>query len=341
MAHGDLYGFEATYLSSLAADAIPDDQSLPVFLAENDIDVWGLDFRWALVPEDEEDLSFMAGWDLETDAGDLGVALIVARGLRFATGSGFGKLHLAGFSRGGQTGYVYLGKETQKPSFLRQVRGFIPFDIAIQSDDEGVRERACGRYEGVLADIEAGEFVNSTSIFRLLAELALDAPEEPSPFFPPFTNRQLALDVGTFPREFGITPFFHPTGGLLDEDLTPQGLLYSTEEHWFRVLAGQSFHAPLRIFLQAEAVLCGEIETPLDDHFSDITVPVLYVGAGGGFGDFGVFNTTVLGSTDVSSLVVSLNEDPAIDIGHQEIFIADNAENLFWQPILAWILAHP
>ncbi len=70
-------------------------------------------------------------------------------------------------------------------------------------------------------------------------------------------------------------------------------------------------------------------------------MPVLYVGAGGGFGEFGVFNTTVLGSTDVSSLVVSLNEDRAIDIGHQELFIADNAENLFWQPVLAWIQAHP
>ncbi len=101
MAHGDLYGFETTYLSSLATEAVPDDRSLPVFLAENDVDVWGLDFRWALVPEEEEDLSFMSDWDLETDAGDLGVALIVARGLRFATGSGFGKRPLRGRHRAG------------------------------------------------------------------------------------------------------------------------------------------------------------------------------------------------------------------------------------------------
>ena len=293
------------------------------------------------MPEDVADLSFMFDWDLETDASDLGIALGVARSVRLATGSGYRQLHLAGFSRGGHASYVYLSSETQIAPGLRHVRGFIPFDIAIKSDDEGIRERACQRYEETLADVEAGFLVASTTIFRFLADLALTAPEDPSPFFSLFTNRQLAIDFGAFPRPSGVAPFFHSVGGDYDEDFFPQGLLYSTEEHWLTFMRGQAFHQPVRIFLQADAVLCGEVETPLDDHFAEITVPVLYVGAGGGFGEFGVYNTTLLGSTDVTSLVVSLNEDRRFDLGHQELFLADNAENLFWQPILGWIRDHP
>lgn len=340
LAHGDRWGFDATFLTSLATDAVPDEQAMPIFLAQNGMDVWGIDFRWARVPLETEDLSFMSSWDLETDVGDLGLALWVARSIRALTGSGFGKMHLAGFSRGGQVGYVYLGEESQRPRPWRHVRGFIPLDIALKSDDADVRQLACERYEDFQTQIEEGTLVASTTLFQFLADLARTEPEEPSPFFPPFTNRQLALDIGTFPRSSGMVPFFHSVGGLLAEDLTPLGLQFSTEDHFFAFLAGQAFHQPMGIFLQAEAILCDEIETPLDDHLGDIEVPVFYVGAGGGFGEFGVYNTTLLASNDVESLVVSLDEDRSVDLGHQELFLADDAETLFWRPILDWIADH-
>lgn len=340
LAHGDRWGFAATFLTSLATDAVPDEQAMPIFLAQNGIDVWGIDFRWALVPSETEDLSFMKDWNLETDADDLGRALWLARGIRAVTGSDFSKLHLAGFSRGGQASYVYLGKESQRPLPLHQVRGFIPLDIALVSDDDDVRQRACERHADLQMQIADGTLVASTSIFQLLADLARTEPEEPSPFFPPYTNRQLALDIGTFPRSSGVAPFFHSVGGLLTDDLIPLGLRFSIEDHFFAFLAGQAFHQPMRIFLQAEAILCGEIETPLDDHLAEINVPVFYVGAGGGFGEFGVYNTTLLASNDVTTLVVSLDEDRLVDLGHQELFLADDAEVLFWHPILDWIVDH-
>ena len=113
-------------------------------------------------------------------------------------------------------------------------------------------------------------------------------------------------------------------------------------------MRAQAVHQPVRIFLDANAVMCGEqgglqLDSPWDDHLAEITVPVFYVGAAGGFGAPGIYNTTILGSTDVSHLVVSLlgEEEQMFDLGHSELFLADNAEQLFWQPILGWLEAHP
>src|SRR5688572_19315740 len=85
MAHGDIWGFRAAFLT-------PPNRNLPVFLASNGIDVWGIDFGWSLAPSSTTDFSFMRNWGIERDARDLGVALAIARGIRFATNEGAGKM---------------------------------------------------------------------------------------------------------------------------------------------------------------------------------------------------------------------------------------------------------
>ncbi len=65
-----------------------------------------------------------------------------------------------------------------------------------------------------------------------------------------------------------------------------------------------------------------------------------YVGAAGAFGAFGIHTTTLLGSVDVTTLIVEEAEDPAQDYGHSDLFLADGAEVLVWQPILDWVRAH-
>ena len=71
-------------------------------------------------------------------------------------------------------------------------------------------------------------------------------------------------------------------------------------------------------------------------------MPVLYIGAGGGFGEYGVYTTTLLGSTDVTAHVVSLvpAEARIVDFGHADLFLANNAEALVWQPLLDWVKTH-
>jgi hypothetical protein len=344
MAHGDIWGFRAAFLADPA-------RNLPVYLAQNGVDVWGIDFRWTLVPGTTTDFSFMQDWGLEQDARDLGVALGVARSVRLATGNGFGKMLLLGWSRGGQIGYAYLNGESQVPPGLRQVRGFIPADIYLKTDNEDFRQAACTRYLGAKAQLDGGIYHNPTGgLIATIAALATADPNGASPVIPGFTNRQTALAVGSMtfillPPGLAPVPLYHFTGGTFDEQQLPNGLLYSPEPSLLALEAGASPFQPVKVGADADASTCDDpsiAEVAFDDHLADITVPVFYLGADGGFGYSGIYTTTLLGSQDVTSHVVDLQPAAAqlVEIGHGDIFLANDAESLFWQPILSWIQGH-
>jgi pimeloyl-ACP methyl ester carboxylesterase len=351
LAHGDLWGFRPAFLGNvpsvlpLPGPAAP---SLPVFLAQNGVDVWGIDFRWTLVPATNDiDLSFMQNWGIETDAADLGTAINVARIVRAASGNGFGQVALLGWSRGGQIGYAYLNSETQLPAGLRQVKGFIPADIYLKTDVAQFKSFACTRQQAEEGIIAGGTFANPTGILvARLGGLAITNPNGASTDVPPFTNRQAGLLVGeaTYALQGGLepTPFYHMTGGTFDATGVPTGLLYTTDQALFNLEKGASPYQPYREQAEADASTCEQTDVPFDDHLGDITVPVLYVGAGGGFGDSGLYTTTLLGSTDVTSHIVSLvpAAQRAIDFGHADLFQGTNAQALVWQPILTWLQAH-
>lgn len=183
--------------------------------------------------------------------------------------------------------------ESQRPALLSQVKGFIPVDIYLKTDDPVLRAAACARFALSQARIDAGELAD-----------------------------------GTF-----------------DEGGAPTGLLYSDEALFFTALAGGAPWQPLKELLDSDAATCDGPEAPgvpWDDHLGDIEVPVFYVGAGGGFGDFGLHTTTLLGSTDVTSHVVSLTPPEArlSDFGHADLFVARDARTLAWQAIFDWIAAH-
>lgn len=354
MAHGDVWGFDTAFLTAASSPAIPDHHALPVFLAQRGVDVWGIDFRWTLVPGDTADLSFMADWGIETDARDLRLAMALARLTRGLGGDGLGRLILLGWSRGGQIGYAALDAETQLPPVLRQIKGFIPVDIYLKTDQPDLVAAACLRFAGTQAQQDAGQFADTTGILiASLAQLAITAPADPSPIFAGLSNRQAALLVGvaTFqllPPGAAFVPLYHFTGGSFDASGLPDGLLYQGEAGFIDFLAGAAPLEPLQVLADGDAAICGPSAEPpvpdvgFDDHLDEITVPVLYVGAGGGFGDYGIYTTTLLGSTDVTSHVVSLvpPEQRLFDLGHADIFQADDADTLFWQPILDWIRTH-
>ena len=109
-----------------------------------------------------------------------------------------------------------------------------------------------------------------------------------------------------------------------------------------RFLRGAAPFQPTRQLADSELLTCDEQDVPWDDHLEDITNPILYVGAGGGFGEYGLYTTTLLGSTDVTTRIVDLQPDTArlLDFSHADLFIATDAETLVWDPILDWILAH-
>jgi len=343
MVHGDVWGFDGAFLSSAASPAVPDEHALPVFLAENGVDVWGIDFRWTLVPAGTTDFAFMKDWGIEQDASDLGIALGVARFTRAITGSGFGKLTLLGWSRGGQTSYAYLNGETQLPPGLRQVKNFIPVDIYLKTDDAGLRQAACDRVtaaQGGPAESQNG------LLFQTLGFLAEVAPDQPTPI-PPLaglTNRQAALFAGALTFQlFQPVPFYHFVGGSFDANGLPNGLLYTDPTAFFDFEKGASPFEPNKVVVDGDVATCDQTDVPFDDHLAEIKVPVLYVGAGGGFGEFGVYTTTLLGSTDVTTHIVDKVPAAAqriVDYGHADLFLAGDAQTAVWQPILDWVQAH-
>ena len=346
MVHGDIWGFRAAFLVEPA-------RNLPVFLAQNGVDVWGIDQRWVRVPAGETDFDFMAGWGFQHDIQDLYAALSVARGVRLFTGNGFDRMILLGWSRGGQVGYVYLNAETQVPPGLRNVDGFIPVDIYLKTDIPDRVEAACRRSDIQETAYAAGTFQNATGVLvQTIAFLATVDPAGASPIFPGLTNYQAALLTGeaTFilqsPDE--PVPFYHLAGGTFAAEPAPSGLpvptglLYSPETAWLAALTGASAFQPTRQLADAELVMCEEVDVPFDDHLAEIANPILYVGAGGGFGDSGVYTTTLLGSTDVTTHIVDLTPPAArlLDFGHSDLFLGTDAETLVWQPILTWLQAH-
>lgn len=339
LTHGDIWNFRAAFLTGA--------KPLPVYLAENGIDVWGIDLRWTSVPASVTDFTFMKKWGITQDASDLGVGIAAARFTRALTGSGYGKVFLLGWSRGGQIGYAYLNGESQVPSAFQQVRGFIPVDIYLKTDVPSLQNAACVRQQATEAQLAAGNYASTNGVLiSTLGSLAASNPTGPSILDPNLTNRQAGLLVGeaTFTFFPGVepAPFYHFTGGTFDANGVPSGLLYSNENILYSFEQVASPYEPNKLLADADKATCGQMNVTFDDHLDDITLPVFYVGAGGGFGELGIYTTTLLGSSDVTSLVVHKTPPAAriADYGHADLFLANDAQTLVWQPILSWLQTH-
>lgn len=340
LAHGITFDFEGTFLPALGSSTFPVADSLPVFLAQAGLDVWGIDFRWTKVGPEVSDLSFMADWGLARDVEDLRVALRAARLVRWLGGDGLSQLQLLGYSRGGRIGFTYLGEESQTPSWRRQVRSFIALDAIFKTDDTLRRQLACETIDVAQELLDMGVYADDFSILPTVGLLARTAPDDPSPL-PPFaglTNRQAALAIGTVPSSTG----FHLVGGTFDENGLPDGLRFASEDLWFEFFGGASPYQPIKGTLDALLITCDQDDVPFDDHLGAIEIPVFYLGAAGGNAEAGAFTTTLLGSSEVATEVVRLlpPEDFVFDLGHADPVVADDADVLFWQPILDWFESH-
>lgn len=345
LVHGDAWDFRAAFFAGAAA---PDAASLPVWLAERGVDVWGVDLRWTRVPAETADLSFMAGWGFATEMADLDAGLAAARAARRVTGSGGGALHLLGWSRGAQIGYAYLSHEAGKSAAERNVAGYVPVDVYLKTDDPVLRAAACARAAGTAAQLAAGTFHDQTGmLLNAIGVLATVAPDGPSPILPGLANRQVALLAGGatflfFPPGLAPVPHYHFTGAAFDAGGLPAALLYTPEARWIDSLRGTRPYEPLRLLFEADTMICDEVDLPFDDRFAEVEVPVLYVGAAGGFGATGLHTASLLTGAEVESLIVSLTPPEAVlvDYGHADLFQAADAPERVFQPLLDWLLAH-
>jgi hypothetical protein len=351
LVHGDAWDFQGAFMASTLTSAVPTKQSFAVFLAKQDVDVWGIDLRWTQVPLQTTDFSFMKDWSLGTHAEDVGKAMAVARRVRTLTGSGNGKMNLLGWSRGAQVAYAYMSAETREPASQRHVSGFIPVDMVFKFGPEAEAERqaACeraqagkailaqGRYEGNLGGPGAGLAIMA------VGQGALESPDTPAqPPLPPLPYGQLGVTLGAATYSFisAPVPYYHFTAGEFANGALV-GLRYVMTPQFFDFLASANPYQSLREQVEGDELQCGTTRLPYDDYLKDVKVPVLYVGAAGGFGIYGEYSAkSLLGSKDVTILRARRDLDRAAEYGHADLWLASDAQTKVWEPIYQWMKKH-
>ncbi len=202
--------FESIFLqpASPSASASPEEGSIALFLASNDIDVWGMDYGWGSVPYGTTDFSSLKGWGVEKDAQHAEIALSIARWMRVTSDQGIGPIHLLGYSYGPTVAYAVAGEDSQRPGNLRNVKGIITVDgNAIKTDNQTTKDKACQALPAIMANIEAGVYAVDGSAGKTRWRAALEFPNVLSPllsgsYIPPyfpafpaytFTNYEAAL----------------------------------------------------------------------------------------------------------------------------------------------------
>ena len=349
LVHGDLWGFRGAFLPTVASAAVPREKSFAIYLARQGMDVWGIDLRWVHVPANTTDFTFMQNWNLETHLQDVRTGLLWANQLRTVGNSSVEPMPLLGWSRGAAIGYALLNAEAKLPANQRLVSAFVPVDMAYVLDAAATsqREAACDGYTMLSVLQQSGVYVErSGETVQGLGSLAISAPNEPSPLLLGLTNRQAALLAGSATYMFQGVPIFdwyHFTGGTFS-GTTPTGLTWTNERLWFDVMQQASPFQSIGEQVETLALWCGSPTQPYTDRLSQVKVPVLYVGAAGGFGRFGLASLSKLGTKDkdVSTLFAQLLPDSerARDVGHADLFLASDADQQLWPRIVSWLASH-
>ena len=331
MVHGAFTGFDGTFFSvGLESSEINAKTSSPFYLASKNIDVWGIDLGWTMVPDESSDFSFMEGWGYKKDANHTLKAMRIARIVRGLSRQGFSALNLLGYSSGNTVAYAAANIETQVHNKRkRHVKGIISMDNAFKALDG---DSGCAFAMPIEVEIAGGKFQNDFGgFFKLLADLALGEPDAPSPLFEGFTN----IQAFRFAQYGNDVLGFHAFGGNLE------GPFYSDEMRNLRAVSNYSTYMPNLLWQEIDAVNCSSMNVSFDDYLHLITVPILYIGAGGGSGsEAGFYTGSLTASSDITNQLVSVNADPLLDVGHLDIWVGNNAQNLVWSDLRNWLKNH-
>jgi hypothetical protein len=337
--HGGGKDFVGNFLPGLASPRLPDNLGAAFYLAQHDVDVWGIDHGYVLVPTGVTDFSFMAGWDLQRHVDELSTAIEIARLVRVLGGNGFKQVILSGYSAGGNISYALLNAETQLPRGRRQINAFIPVDYGIATDVDYVQAGFCDQLaanEALLADGIYG-LPDETIIFGILAR---DDPDGESLAFPGFTNLQVLLYFTTMSTPPSTA---HYWAGTFDDSGMVTGLQYTSvemlEDFW---IYASYASMPTILGVEASEIFCPGHASPWVAHLGEITVPILQINAAGGYGDQFAHTLELVGSTDVTVHEIRMHAagEEALDFGHIDLFTAVEAPAVVWQPMLAWIQTH-
>jgi len=336
--HGDAKDFTGMVLPATYSPSTPSDYGFGIYMAENGVDVWGIDQSWCFVDETVTDFTFMKDWGLEKVFTDIRTAMAVARIARYLTGNDLDKMNLLGYSSGVGMGFAALDKETQLDPDVRHIKGFIPVDLAVKMDVQALQDAIEAQRATYAGQWDAGTY-QSLIPFQPIGFLGRTNPDGDSPIVPGFTNYQVAMFYGggaTFP---GVT-FHYFAADYVDN--FPATFKYITLDQYWEFMESAIYCQPMKFFIDNYTVWANNLDSPYDDHYSEIKVPILNASPAGGFGEQTLYGIGLMGSTDVQHLIPALEtpENVLSDFAHIDVFLGYNAESVMWAPMLSWLKAH-
>jgi hypothetical protein len=333
--HGDFANFVTNFVPTLGNPASPSPGLAP-YLVSRGIDTWGVDRRWTL-PTLNGDISDFGGMGVTQELGDIALALAFAEVTRAVTDGEPGPIVLGGFSHGAELTYAYAAADGRFVSAIAALD--IYYDIA--PADADLQAFACANAAAESAALAQGMTDSPNTLFTELGSLDRSAPHQPSPVLgPPYTNRQaMILIAGLTYLLAPYTPLYHLSSPILDADGNVTALRESSESSVSAWFAGAPPHQSMREAAELDGIWCDASPRP---ELKNIHVPLFYLGAAGAFGDFGLYTTKQVSSTDVTTHVIHLfgPNRVAEDFGHGDLLFATAAPTLAWQPFTNWLTTH-
>jgi hypothetical protein len=307
---------------------------MAIYYAQQGYSTYILDRRETNVPAHETDFSYMENWTIDSYLSDTYGGIAVSRiHTAFLSDEYVEDIEVTaiGHSHGALILTAYEASEYQDLA-LGSVDRMVPVDIIIKYDpkySELIQSQA-QEFDTISRCIENRTYNgNNMAAMMQIASLALTDPDRESPFQPALTNRQFFRLMATKTHAFNAypyTPNYHYWSGDLG------GLYYVDENRLLNLtLTGGAVPYVSKYLDLYMAGLMGNVDGYEID-ISRISSPVLYIGLGGGFSDYGSWwYKNEVGKINDKVTSISWNNQ-----GHGSIALDYNSPEL-WALIHNWI----
>jgi pimeloyl-ACP methyl ester carboxylesterase len=190
--------------------------SIQIYLAEQGVDVWSLDYRTHFIPPEtpQSDLAELAGWTNDLFESDVDAA---AKFVSDKTGRD--KLFVAGFSRGVEFAYLYAAMHPERVAGIIAIDGFIPSHPM----------RAGPPEPGQYADDVGGKHLTYDKRHTLM-QMVIDNPDQPAPI-PKYKTARENLEHVMYDAAPGNGAFANMQGGFSDPVVLAR-LLIAFDRYW-------------------------------------------------------------------------------------------------------------
>lgn len=285
--------------------------NLWLYLARRGVVVYTLDYRTHFVPNEPvpDDLTFMQDWTIARFVGD---AALAAREIRRQTEL---PLFVAGFSRGVTYAYALAGQQ--------ELAGLIALDGSFKDYAPQGYDR-----DAAMAELEStGEYgmvLSRSRGWTARTELMRRAADDPDgPAMGKFDSIGAQLSA-TLYNAWGEGGLANPVDGISRIDILARAMMgYDRLFPAIQSIEGRSISAHR-----------DDPATPLDDHFGEMTLPIIYFGATNLGADHlmsGIYSAAKSGSNDVTLHVLE-------NYGHLDVLFAERAADEVYQQVLDWMV---